>query len=387
MVHGVRLGEGRARWYRNRWVDTDTAADALQRPRAPGPRHGLVDVVNTNVFAHAGSIWAAVESGPLPVALDGELNTVRHGLFNSDRRLGFTAHPHRDPATGELHAICYDALHRDRVFYQVIDTDGELAHSAAIPVRDGPMIHDCAITEHHVVVFDLPVTFSPKRLMRGAKFPYAWNPRHPARVGLLPRYGNADAVRWFDVDPCFVFHACNAFETPGGEVVVDVITHERMFDRSQQGPEDQDVAFERWRLGGDRRTVAREPRCDRVQEFPRFDERRAGGDYRYAYTVGLALMQGERQAPLIRHDLESGRSATHDFGPDTISGEAIFVPAAADAAEDDGWLLSYVYNAREGTSQLVILNARDFEGEPQAIIALPTRVPLGFHANWIPDAA
>src|SRR5271156_6324960 len=32
MVHGLRLREGKALWYRNRWVGTDTAHRALGRP-------------------------------------------------------------------------------------------------------------------------------------------------------------------------------------------------------------------------------------------------------------------------------------------------------------------------------------------------------------------
>lgn len=70
-----------------------------------------------------------------------------------------------------------------------------------------------------------------------------------------------------------------------------------------------------------------------------------------------------------------------------MTGEAFFVPAGLEAAEDEGWLLSYVYDLRAQTSQLVILNAGDFDGEPQAVIQLSMRVPLGFHANRVPDAA
>src|SRR3989344_2049676 len=80
-------------------------------------------------------------------------------------------------------------------------------------------------------------TLSFKRLLSFSAFPYAWNDRHPARVGLLPKDGQASDIRWHDVDPCFVFHTCNAFDLPDGSVVMDVVAHRRMFDRSRQGPE------------------------------------------------------------------------------------------------------------------------------------------------------
>jgi len=67
MVHGVRLRDGVAEWYRNRWVGTDSVNQRLGRPMAPGPRHGVSDVVNTNVLGHAGSLWALVEAGAMPV--------------------------------------------------------------------------------------------------------------------------------------------------------------------------------------------------------------------------------------------------------------------------------------------------------------------------------
>ena len=43
-----------------------------------------------------------------------------------------------------------------------------------------------------------------------------------------------------------------------------------------------------------------------------------------------------------------------------------------------------MYDAARNSSDLVILDAADFGGEPVARIRLPRRVPYGFHGNWIP---
>ena len=40
---------------------------------------------------------------------------------------------------------------------------------------------------------------------------------------------------------------------------------------------------------------------------------------------------------------------------------------------------------RDG-SDLVILDASDFTASPVATVALPQRVPFGFHGSWVPDA-
>jgi carotenoid cleavage dioxygenase-like enzyme len=37
MIHGIRLQDGKALWYRNRWVRSNAVSDALGEPRAPGP--------------------------------------------------------------------------------------------------------------------------------------------------------------------------------------------------------------------------------------------------------------------------------------------------------------------------------------------------------------
>ena len=87
----------------------------------------------------------------------------------------------------------------------------------------------------------------------------------------------------------------------------------------------------------------------------------------------------------IKHDLVSGSSTLHDFDPGGIGQEPIFVPRTADADEDDGWVMTYIHNGLTDTSDVVILDAHDFAGEPIATIHLPQRVPFGFHGSWIPD--
>jgi carotenoid cleavage dioxygenase-like enzyme len=387
MVHGVRLQGGQAQWYRSAWVGSNSAHKALGRPTLPGPRHGVGDVVNTNVYAHAQRIWASVEAGMVPVQLDAKLNSVRHGLFNSLRKHGFSAHPHRDPATGELHAICYDARVRNKLQYVRVSAEGEVARVVDIPVRQGPMVHDCAITRSQIVVMDLPVTFSFRRLLTRSPFPYAWNDNHPARVGLLPRDGEAKDMRWFDIDPCYVFHPCNAFDLPDGGVVVDVVAHRCMFEHSGNGPElDSDVRFERWTMPPTGARVQRALIHAGAQEFPRLDERLTGQPYRYAYTVGVRF-DAHLGQPMYRHDMHTGQTLQHDFGPGMVPGEFVFVPRAKRGLEDDGWLMGFVHNRHTNTAELHILNADDFTGLPQAVVHVPARIPLGFHGNWLDDTA
>src|SRR5690606_23184571 len=218
MVHGVRLRDGRAEWYRNRWVRDDAVTAAKGWPRTPGPRHGMGShVANTNVIEHGGRFWAIVEAGGLPVELTAELKTVAYSNFDGTLPGSFTAHPKRDPDTGELHAVVYYWAW-DHLQYLVVGTDARVRKVVDVPVPGKPMVHDCAITERYVVLFDLPCTFKLENVANGSPFPYAWDPDYGARVGLLPR-GDADAsrVRWLEVPLCYVFHPLNAYDTADGQ--------------------------------------------------------------------------------------------------------------------------------------------------------------------------
>jgi hypothetical protein len=77
MVHGVRLRDGRAEWYRNRWVRSRLLAAALGEPWPGGPVHDSHDfAANTHIISHGGHLLATVEAGPLPYQLSCELDTL-----------------------------------------------------------------------------------------------------------------------------------------------------------------------------------------------------------------------------------------------------------------------------------------------------------------------
>ncbi len=386
MVHGVRIKDGKALWYKNRWLRSKAVSENLGEAPAPGIRNPMTDTANTNVMGYAGKIWGLVEAGGFPVELGPDLETVAHNPFEGTLDTSFTAHPHLDPETGELHAICYSGPDQNKIRYVVIGKDGLKRREVPIKVQHGPMIHDCMITKNYVIILDLPVTFSMKLLLAGHAFPYAWNPAHEARVGLLPREGSNDDIIWCKVDPCAVFHPANAYETVDGKVIMDVCAHDSMFATSRVGPDSKSCPLERWTIDGAARRVDRSVIDAESQEFPRPDERFIGKAYRYAFTVALPkdhLFQLGADTRLFRHDVVEGTRQVHDFGPNRNPGEFVFVPRSDDAAEGDGWLMGFVINMADETTDYVILDAMNFEGAPQAIVHIPHRIPPGFHGNWV----
>ncbi len=386
MAHGVRLREGRAEWYRNRYVRDDELCEKFGWPPVTGPEREMLGggVANTNVIGHAGRTYAIVEAGNLPVELSDELETLRRSDFEGTLPAGFSAHPKRDPDTGELHAAVYSPLW-EHVQHVVVGADGRVRRTVDVPVRGRPMVHDCAITKNYFIVLDLPVIFDPELLAQGAGLPYKWHPEYGARVGLLAREGEATDVVWCDVEPCYVFHPLNAYEDPDGRVVLDVVRHPKMFATDMQGPNEGSPTLDRWIVDPRGGPVKEQRLDDRGQEFPRHDERLIGKPYRYGYTAGFA--EGLEFGGLMRHDLRDGKTDVHSEGGARNFMEPVFVPRSDDAAEDDGWLLAYLYDASTNKSDVVILHAQDFTGEPVATIHLPGRVPYGFHGNWVPDPA
>lgn len=385
MLHGVRLDGGKALWYRNRWVRSAEISQALGETPIPGPASRFGSP-NTNVVPMAGKIWAIVEAGGLPVEVSEMLESRTRSDFDGILAKGFTAHPHLDPVTGETHAICYNAMEPTVIWHTVLGTDGKVRRHEPIAVQDGPSIHDCMITKNYVIVMDLPVTFSMPALISGENFPYRWNPKHAARIGLLPREGKGDEIIWCEISPCYIFHPANAYETEDGKVIMDACVHSAVFADGQKGPNAATTTFESLEIDPAAHKVTRTVLDAAPQEFPRPDERRIGQPYRYAYTVALpptGTADWMGASSLFKHDLGARTREVHDFGAGRVPGEFVFVPAHANAAEDEGWLIGYVIDTNTDTTDLVILNAQDFTGPAAAAITIPHRIPPGFHGNWV----
>ena len=122
-------------------------------------------------------------------------------------------------------------------------------------------------------------------------------------------------------------------------------------------------------------------------DFPIIDGRLQGRRNRLTYA--LSLVEPTADYPLhpdgiIRFDNETGSLEQWKSGYGAQPDEAIFVPTTDGTAEDEGWLLSMVYNRVDKLSELVILEAQDLSKGPIAKVIMPRRVPFGFHGTWAP---
>ncbi len=377
MVHGIKISDGRATAYRNRWVRTPQVESLKGFPAGSiSPRQPLQQGSGSvNVIGHGGRILALPEVG-LPWELDADLNTIGQYDFDGALASNMTAHPKIDGRTGEMLFFGYD-FGNISLRHHVADAMGKLVRTVEIEKPIPTMMHDFGVTASRVIFMDLPVAFSLEMAMAGKGLPFHWRDDMPARLGILPRDATSDEVQWIEIDPCFVYHPLNAYDD-GREIIFDVVRHDRTFVQGQlEGG--GDVRLERWTIDPAKERVEVDLISDRSQEFPRVNPAVECHRNRYGYTVDFEVHVGP--GGLLKHDLENLTVASHDVGPAGAASEGVFVPVGD--GEDEGYLLSVVFDGDSGGSHLRIIDAQDFTAPPVAKIQLPQRVPFGFHGNWV----
>ena len=224
------------------------------------------------------------------------------------------------------------------------------------------------------------------------KPPFAWEPEKPNMIGIMPRSGSVEDMRWFEGDPSYVFHPMNAFNV-GNKITCDVSQYGAapLFpnaDGSKSDPAKALAMLTRWQFDLDQpsNSYKVEQLDDVACEFGRLDERYSGLSYRYGYMLctGASAAKASSLNAIARVDHHTGQRQTLDLGTHMTPSEAVFVPRAADAPEGSGYLLANVYDASIDKSHLLVLDAENVAAGPLATAHLDHRMPLGFHGNWRP---
>ena len=403
MVHGVDFEGGRAT-YRNRYVRTRglqgdleagrTRSRGILEPFDPSVARPDKDTANTDLVAWNGKLLALWWLGGEPYEIaTPSLETVGATHFGGSLRCGMAAHPKVDPRNGELVFFDYDPYQRPFLRHGVVSPEGEVTHCAAVETPRPSLFHDIAITERHTVLLDFPMSWDEAKLAQG-KRRVRFDREAPSRFGVVPRHGGE--VRWFELPASYAYHAVNAWEEtgPDGHTVVTMVGC-RIEDPIPSRPhgEEPDVPrlyflrldpyLHEWRF--DLTTgQATERRLDDVPtEFPRMNDRFLGSKARFAYHPRVARHPTLLFDAVVKYDLERDRSETFEWGPGRIGAEVVFAPRDEGVDEDDGWLITFVNDLREGRSELVVLDARAVSEGPVARMKLPRRVPFGFHAEWL----
>jgi carotenoid cleavage dioxygenase-like enzyme len=236
----------------------------------------------------------------------------------------------------------------------------------------------------------MPLTGSMERAMSG-KPAFAWEPDKRSYVGVMKRNADVSSVRWFECDPCYVFHPMNAYED-GDTIVGDVMQYDAapLFPDPDGRPGDPAKAIARltrWTfdLTANTNSFKREQVDELAGEFPRLDERHAGLNYRHGFFAASSDPKLVDNFDTLAHvDLKNNKRSAHQLPRGDVLSEPIFVPRNGDAAEGDGYLLATVFRGAENRSDLAVFDTAALQQGPIAVAELSHRVPFGFHGNWRP---
>ncbi len=402
MLHALSFDGGRAS-YRNRWVRTAGLAADEEAGRAlwtglleltrDNPRGApYKDTANTDVVVHNGSLICLWYICGVPYRVDPRtLETLGPDAFGRAEPLLVSAHSKVDPRTGELLLFNY-GVRPPLMQYGVVGAGGALEHLVDIDLPGPRLPHDMAITEQYAVLMDLPVFFRPEAMAQ-RRWLVDFHRELPARFGIIPRRGQGGDVRWFEAEPCYIYHTVNAWEE-GNEVVLVAC---RVDDPTP--PMDPShgewarmlanltitASLHEWRFDLETGTTRERRLDDRNSEFPAINADRLGTRSRYTYNAMLVNDPTLRFRGLLKYDTETGASQAWELGPERWGSEAVFAPRPGATDEDDGWVVMYAWDRREGRAEGLVFDARAVDRGPVATVRLPRRVPLGFHATWVPE--
>ncbi|KAF8036078.1 hypothetical protein BT93_C1924 [Corymbia citriodora subsp. variegata] len=383
-------------------------------------RFGTVNklISNTNVFEHGGKLYSIAENH-MPQEID---------IFT----LATLGNWNRAPGTGELVIIGVDAV-KPFMELGIISADGKkLLHKSDLKLDRCSLCHEIGVTLRYNVIMDFPLTIDINRLVRGGPL-IRFNKKEYARIGIMPRYGDGNSMQWFDIETSCTFHILNCFED-GEEVVVwacralesiipgpdfgldkfqwfskrlkPIKSSEENVSATTEEEEEEGSFFSRayeWRLN--MKTGETKERnltgTKYSMDFPMINSNFTGLKNRYGYTQvvdssassisgmpkygGLAKLYLDR----LRTGMKENRLKDaimldyHEFGENIFCTGAAFVPKENGFKEDDGWIITFVHNESTDTSQVYLIDCKNFSDEPIAKITLPCRVPYGFHGTFI----
>lgn len=419
MISAVSLADGKAH-FRNRFVRTagyvaeQAAGKILYRGVFGTQKPGgwlanafdfrLKNIANTNVIYWGGkllALWEAAEPHRLdPSTLDTFGLDYLDGVLNQGD--AFAAHPRIDPSSfQDKDAPCLvnfaikPGISTTITIYE-LDEKGKVVRHHAHSVPGFAFIHDFAITPNYCIFFQNPVSFNPLPFvlgLRGAGECVHFQPNQPTRILLIPRHAEVGTeVQTLETQSGFVFHHANAFEQ-GDDIVIDSICYESLPAVEPQS-DFREVQFEalspgqlwRFQLNLQTKKVQRQLIESRCCEFPSMHPDNVGRPYRYAYMGAADAATGN--APLqaiLKVDLVTGERQLWSAAPQGYVSEPIFVPPTGATREDEGWILTLVYDAAHHRSDVVILDASNLNQGPIARLHLKHHIPYGLHGNWAPE--
>ncbi|KAM0943307.1 putative oxidoreductase [Dioscorea sansibarensis] len=351
-------------------------------------------LANTGLLFFSNSAFALCESD-LPYSFfispdTGDTTTLSRHDFNGELHTSMTAHPKIDPVSGELLTFRYSLTPPFLTFFRFDNLGRKLSDVPIHSLRHPTVIHDFAITQRFAIFSDVQLIM--KLLL--TSLPVHFDAKKTPRLGLLPLDAIDDSeMRWFDVPGFNMMHSVNAWDEDDGAggLVVVLVGLNMVGDSMKNLLERMELLrsrLEMVRIYVNSGKVTRTMISAENLEFGSVNQEYVGRRNRYVYA-GVAA-PNPKISGVVKVDLEGERVVgRREFGLECYAGEPCYVPARegeGGGEEDDGYLVTYVHDERKEESRFVVMDARSPELEVVTEVALPRRVPYGFHGIFITEA-
>ena len=192
-------------------------------------------------------------------------------------------------------------------------------------------------------------------------------------------------------------HFCNAYEDDEGKIILDVIRSDNAKISSTKATSSWPWAstiddFEKsssqkslWRytIQVSAGSVAKECLSDEQTYFGVINQAMSGQKHSYIYAASGA--PGDRVTPpqgIVKINVDT--KETQSWYPEEYEfcGEPMYAPKKgedADSAEDNGFVMSVLFNGQKNESELIVFEAKNISKGPISRVPLGLAVPHGLH--------
>jgi len=409
MVRALRFGDDGKVRYRSRYIHTPkylaerNATQPVFRSAGTQRPGGILGNMfrmpateaNTHLLSHAGKLWALHEGGH-PFELDPQTLKTRgpdHFGGALPKRVTFSAHPHPDPATGDVYNFGMEGGLKGATLHAYrMSRLGRLERLGSASISRMTFMHDFALTQNWMIFFVPPISLSMPRMMLGLSSvfdAFQWESGVASEVVMISRDGTRQLR--FEVEPIIFGHLIVAREE-GHEVVVDFV-RPPSWDRIGKGLANyrtdglsflEELCQWRMRINTQTRRVQSEELCPLPADFPRGNEALSTHEQRYSYLAanGKPRTKGMFRGTM-KLDTKTAQTDLFDFGEGFVTHEPVFVPSAQGKDEDDGWVVQFVHNNARKATDCAVFDARKIKDGPVCTLKLPANAGMTFHGAWV----
>jgi carotenoid cleavage dioxygenase-like enzyme len=354
------------------------------------------NTANTSVIALPDKLLALWEGGE-PHSLD--LETLEtSGLEDLGALQGglpYSAHPKRDPQTGEIFNFGVLPGKNTTLNLYCSDSSGKIMRQGSLELDGVPMIHDFVLAGQYLVFLIPPVRMSPLPVLARLKSfsdALSWQPEKGTQILVFDRNTLALISRG-EAEPWYQWHFGNGYQETDGALVIDFVRYadfqtNQFLKEVASGVTETEAKGTLWQLRLDPKTgkvQQLQEVCERTGEFPLVDPREVGRPSRYTYLSfrrsGTSISQ-ELFNAIGRFDYQTGTLTEANLGDHRYPMEPIYAPDALNP--DQGWILTVVFDGSSQSSEVWIFNREHLDEQPVCRMALPTVIPFGFHGTWNP---